>query len=331
VSAAAANLPAGQRSPNKRRRNQPDPSNRRPAHQSQVLLDNYSGTYQHEYRSVSGILRPANEFVQFPTEYQAPQISRSNRNEVHVPSGMSRPAPFQQQLSASNLYDDEPLPPPPLNYRPPMVSQVQDGQATLRRDNIDQFINSNGNGQMQNDVDLSREMGGISTGQPQQFNQQNNFLDIDQEDEELPPPPPALNSVSQSAFPPMQSVASGLQFLAPTSVEESQVQTQIPATPPQQPDSSLTNSSFQRDSQDVASTLANSQDQSQPKQVSLLEEVRAGMQLKKVQREEQARADLKEDNVAALLRRRMAMGYADDMSTDDEKDGDNGHDSEWDD
>lgn len=34
---------------------------------------------------------------------------------------MSRPQ-IQQKLSASNLYDDEPLPPPPLNYRPPQVT-----------------------------------------------------------------------------------------------------------------------------------------------------------------------------------------------------------------
>jgi hypothetical protein len=74
VSAAAANLPPGQKSPAKRRRNMEPQQQRRGPHNSQVLLNNYSAGY-HEYRSVSGILRPAaNEFVQFPTEYQVINI-----------------------------------------------------------------------------------------------------------------------------------------------------------------------------------------------------------------------------------------------------------------
>lgn len=73
VSSAAVNLPPGQKSPGKRRRNpdQQQQQRRGGPNSAQVLLNNYSAGYQHEYRSVSGILRPAaNEFVQFPTEYQ---------------------------------------------------------------------------------------------------------------------------------------------------------------------------------------------------------------------------------------------------------------------
>lgn len=76
VSSATANLPPGQKSPARRRRQQAAEQQRRPGHNSQVFLQNYSGYQQqpHEYRSVSGILRPANEFVQFPTEYQVSML-----------------------------------------------------------------------------------------------------------------------------------------------------------------------------------------------------------------------------------------------------------------
>jgi hypothetical protein len=161
VSSAAANLPPGQKSPAKRRRNVEQQQQRRFPQSSQALLGNYSSEYQ-EYRSVSGILRPANEFVQFPTEYQAPQIARSNKN-TEIPTGMSRPQ-LQQKSSATNLYEEEafPLPPPPLNYRPPQIQQVNNGvhQSTPPL--------SLTNASTPNEGDLPNAIGSMHLGQPHQ-------------------------------------------------------------------------------------------------------------------------------------------------------------------
>lgn len=222
VSSAAANLPSGQKSPARRRRQQD--AQRRPGHNSQVLLNNYSsGAYQYEYRSVSGILRPTqNEFVQFPTEYQAPQISRVNR-QMEIPSGMSRPSNNQMnpQFSASNLYnDEEPLPPPPLNYRPPnigMGSQSTIGVYSQAPTSLLMTTNSS----TPSEIDLPQALGGLGHGQhangfsgatsETSSSAHQPILHIDEDDDELPPPPPALNSSAAGNYP-----ASGLQFLAPT-------------------------------------------------------------------------------------------------------------------
>jgi hypothetical protein len=101
-------------------------------------------------------------------------------------------------------------------------------------------------------------------------------------------------------------------------------------------ESSLINSSFQHDSEELnqlgASNDIAATPNGQPPRLTFLEEVRAAPQLRKVQREEQARvAAMKPDTVAELLKRRMALGYQQNESSDDEQGDNEGHDSEWDD
>lgn len=80
---------------------------------------------------------------------------------MSVPTGMSRPQ-LQQQFSASHLYnDDEPLPPPPLNYRPPTVgvgSQSNFSQSLL---------NTATNSSTPSEIDLPNAIAGVQLGHQQ--------------------------------------------------------------------------------------------------------------------------------------------------------------------
>jgi hypothetical protein len=85
---------------------------------------------------------------------------------------MSRPH-IQQKLSASNLYDDEPLPPPPLNYRPPQVTTTSQPSYPQPQNNgfhhgHQTVPATNASTPSADGSDLVQAMGGMHVGQQHQ-------------------------------------------------------------------------------------------------------------------------------------------------------------------
>ncbi|MFH4979186.1 hypothetical protein AB6A40_005895 [Gnathostoma spinigerum] len=226
---------------------------------------------------IASTQRP-NEMLNFPSEYQAPQIARADK--IEVPTGMSVPS--------MNHYLAQ-LPPAvaekPIRVAPPIPQVAQKLQGNLEM--MEKMANR------LNAVDL----------------QDYSVLD----DEELPPPPPPLMHTSLVCSMPAPP---SMQFVPPS--ETSTVPPPPPPPPPPQSGvRPLTATSEAAGPVGVVvGSFANKEEvppseksgQPENQRSNLLAEIQSGIKLKQVQRKEQAaeeRAAADSNDVAAILRRRM--------------------------
>ncbi|CAD5208328.1 unnamed protein product [Bursaphelenchus xylophilus] len=266
--------------------------NKRVVHNARTLLNHYSDAQTLGYNQ-------AHNLIQFPTEYQAPQI---NRQPIHQPPPcMVRPQlirPTQPAPPLPDQFDDDPLPPPPMPsaHRPV--------------DNIHQNLE-----------EINQRMAQIPSGNGAGINADMPNID----DDELPPPPPMLSTIA----------ATTMQYLPPQAAP-----TQAPPAPPPPPPPAMMESiviqqssfAVQLVSEPSQEVLANEEpDQSgqENSRSNLLDEIKAGYKLRKVERQEEnekAKAAVEANDVAAILRRRMehVLGN-EDSDENQESDG-----SEWD-
>ncbi|KAI6231803.1 Wiskott-Aldrich syndrome protein family member [Aphelenchoides besseyi] len=349
--AAAANLPVQQgtgRSPQKRRKPQQQPT-------SQVLLGHFQSSSPMQgygdYRAGGLLMAGGGEFMQFPTEYQVPQVLRNMRPElIQAPVGMSRP---QLHAQAAAVYDDEPLPPPPIAH----TQQLQTGTqpATYRPPTIIPTPANDTN-------NLAHGMNQMHVQKPMESNDVQQLPHID-DDDELPPPPPSSVFTNQGSRMGAVQSSTGLHFLPPGAERAIETQNGSTAIPPAPTVSAVQNStgnsltestltvqsSFQR-------TVLNGEDQNgQPITISatsttvttdlnplaggdarpltLSDQIKEGKKLKKVQRQveaETSRNAFDKGNVMEImLQRRLNMLGGAASSSSSEK-GEN-DDDEWDD
>ncbi|KAI6222308.1 Wiskott-Aldrich syndrome protein family member [Aphelenchoides fujianensis] len=328
------------RSPQKKRK---PPHGHQPQHTSHVLLGHFQSNtsiQQHygDYRAGGLLMAGGGEFMQFPTEYQAPQVLRNRQpNLVEAPPGMSRP-----QLAAAAVYDDEPLPPPPAPtvqaaaYRAPAI--IPGGEIVQRMQQMHVHGGHHGmEGALPKAAAAAAELPHID------------------DDDELPPPPPPLSSHSQGG-----GLGGGLHFLPPGAERpaEQPPTAAAPAASAGAPSSALTEStltvvqsSFQRavianaddpaappitistSSTTVTAATAAAAPAAEDRRPTMLDEIQAGMKLRKVQREvkaESVKAAFTNHNVAAILaQRRLDMHGGAASTSSSEKDGEE-DDAEWD-
>ncbi|KAI6230630.1 Wiskott-Aldrich syndrome protein family member [Aphelenchoides fujianensis] len=346
--AANAHLPAPAargRSPQKKRK---PPHGHQPQHTSHVLLGHFqsnTSVQQHygDYRAGGLLMAGGGEFMQFPTEYQAPQVLRNRQpNLVEAPPGMSRP-----QLAAA-VYDDEPLPPPPMSAQPPPPAPAVPAAAYRAPAIIP-------GGEIVHGIQQMHVQGGhhgMEGGVPKAAAAAE-LPHID-DDDELPPPPPPLSSHSQGG-----GLGGGLHFLPPGAERPAEqpptVAAPAAAPPTGAPSNALTESTLTVQSSFQRAVIANADDPAGPpitistssttvtattaaapaedRRPTMLDEIQAGMKLRKVQREvkaESVKAAFTNHNVAAILaQRRLDMHGGAASTSSSEKDGEE-DDAEWD-
>uniref|UniRef100_A0A914Z311 Wiskott-Aldrich syndrome protein family member n=1 Tax=Panagrolaimus superbus TaxID=310955 RepID=A0A914Z311_9BILA len=324
--AKSARSPDRDGSPTKKRKQRTSTSATR-NHQAPIQSNVVLGHYQQQQRMQQ---QQNEEFMHFPSEYQAPELLRSNNisygNEMPPPPGMSMPTqptriapgrPTQQQqqqhsrdmitnfqglnLAQSNDLglideDDDELPPPP----PPL----SDHTSLLPNLNSPSAYSSTSTMPMMTAI----------SGSPMKLIEAPAATPPSNGNDILPPPPTSLSStvmVGSSAPPP-------------------------PPPPPPPPLSSVTlmtsstliqATSFGNSSTTATDTAGKEGSGGNVIRGNLLAEIQAGMKLKKIQiqkeKEEEAAAVEKND-VAAILRQRMKKVTT--SISDDEDDDD---DEEW--
>jgi WAS family protein 3 len=321
--ARSARSPSGERPGRRQRPSTSATRNQQPSGVTPIQSNIVLGHYQQ-----NRMQQQNDEFMHFPSEYQAPELLRSNNmagygndNNMPPPPGMSIMQPTRIAPARPNASDSQPS----------------------QQDTVQNFQGLN--------LTSSNDLGLI-----------------DDDDDELPPPPPPLsdhsaflpNLNSPSAYSSSSTAAMPIMMAYPSSpmklieapaaappsdndvlppppsfssstVMRSTATTAPPPPPPPLAMSSMTNSTIQTNSFGGNNNAAASSDATGKEPIvnrgNLLAEIQAGMKLRKTQMQkekEEEKEALAKNDVAAILRQRMkkVTAFADEEEDDD--------DGEWD-